>query len=185
MMMDLMENLKKQLNDIPNNYIVLIETSSDRSFELSTAIVKYLSAKNDKGIIVSVNRPYTNLVDIYKKNNIDVSKMFILDCISKNQNAVINAKNVTFLDGVSALTDISLSINEHMNGSKGGQFVFFDSITTMLIHNNPYIFTRFIHNVLTKMRLKGVGGLLISVKGNSNNEIRAEIAQLCDRVITI
>jgi len=176
MMMDLMENLKKQLNDIPNNYIVLIETSSDRSFELSTAIVKYLSAKNDKGIIVSVNRPYTNLVDIYKKNNIDVSKMFILDCISKN---------VTFLDGVSALTDISLSINEHMNGSKGGQFVFFDSITTMLIHNNPYIFTRFIHNVLTKMRLKGVGGLLISVKGNSNNEIRAEIAQLCDKVIKI
>ena len=64
-------------------------------------------------------------------------------------------------------------------------FVIFDSITTMLIHDKPYIFARFIHNVLTKMRIYGVGGVLISIADNSNREIRAEIAQLCDKVITI
>jgi hypothetical protein len=53
------------------------------------------------------------------------------------------------------------------------------------MHNKPYIFARFVHNVLTKMRLKGVGGILISLQNTSNKEIRAEIAQLCDKVIKI
>lgn len=182
--MDLQKKLTDQLKNIPDDYIIMIEILPEQAFELTTALVKYMSDRNDKGIIVSVNRPYTNLVNIYKQNNIDISKMIILDCVTKNQNASINAKNVVFLDNVSALTDISLSINENLNGANK-QFVFFDSITTMLIHNNPYIFTRFVHNVLTKMRLKGIGGLLISIRDNSNNNIRAEIVQLCDKVIKI
>ena len=183
--MDLKEKLFDQLKDIPDDYIVLVEMAPEHSFELTTALVKFYSDRNDRGIIVSANRPYNNLMNIYKQNSIDTSKMFILDCISKNQNVTVPAKNVMFINNVSSLTDISLSINETMNGSKEKQFVFFDSITTMLIHNKPYVFTRFIHNVLTKMRLKGIGGLLISTQDNSNSEIRAEIAQLCDKVIKI
>ena len=33
------------------------------------------------------------------------------------------------------------------------------------------------------MRIKGIGGILISLEGDTNKEVRAEIAQLCDRVI--
>jgi hypothetical protein len=60
--------------------------------------------------------------------------------------------------------------------------LFIDSITTMLIHNKPHVFARFIHSVLTKMRLNGTGGLLISLKDKTSREVRAEIAQLCDKV---
>jgi len=184
-----MNGLKKlidELNNLPEDYIILVESSPENAFELSTALVKYMTDRNNsKGIIVSANRPYTNLMNIYRKNEIDISKMFVLDCISKNQNVEINANNVIFLDNVSALTDISLSINERLNGSKEKKFIFFDSITTMLMHNKPYIFARFVHNVLTKMRLKGVGGILISLQDTGNKEIRAEIAQLCDKVIKI
>ena len=64
-------------------------------------------------------------------------------------------------------------------------FLFIDSITTMLIHNDPHIFARFIHNILTKMRLYGTGGLIISLEEKTNREVKAEIAQLCDKVIKI
>jgi hypothetical protein len=181
-----LEKLMNDLNNLPEDYIILVETIPENAFELSTALVKYMTDRNNsKGIIVSANRPYTNLMDIYRKNDIDVSKMFVLDCISKNQNVEINANNVIFLDNVSSLTDISLSINERLNGSNEKKFIFFDSITTMLMHNKPYIFARFVHNVLTKMRLKGVGGILISLQDTGNKEIRAEIAQLCDKVLKI
>lgn len=178
--------LEEELRDLPDDYIVLIETTAEKAFEVTMALVKLLSKKNDKGIIISVNRPYTNLINLYKKNDIDVSKMFILDCISKIQNAHINANNVAFMDNASALTDISLMINERLNNSPGKKkFVFFDSMTTMLIHNQPYVFARFIHSVFTKMRLQGIGGVLISLQDKTNREIRAEIAQLCDKVIKI
>ena len=181
-----LEKLMDDLNNLPEDYIILVETSPENAFELSTALVKYMTNRNNsKGIIVSANRPYTNLMNIYRKNNIDVSKMFVLDCISKNQNAEVEADNVAFMENVSALTDISLFIAERLRETNGKKFVFFDSITTMLIHNKPKIFARFVHNILTKMRLHETGGLLISIHDETNREIRAEIAQLCDKVIKI
>lgn len=180
------KKLREQLRNIPDDYIILIETTPEKAFELGLALVKFFSDKNDSGIIVSANRPYSNLVSVFTKNGIDVSKMFILDCISKSQNADIEADNVAFMDNVSALTDISLSINERIRETNGQKkFIFFDSILTMLIHNNPYVFARFVHSVLTMMRLSGVGGVLVSLNEDGNKEIRAEIAQLCDKVIKI
>jgi len=184
--MDVANKLEEKFSRLPDDYIIFLETNAENSFEVITALVKYLSDKNDKGIVISANRPYSNLVDVYKKNNIDVSKMFVIDCISKSQNADISDDNVVFIENLSALTDISLSIDEHINGVPGKKFILFDSLTTMLIHNKPYVLARFIHNILTKMRLKGVGGVLVSLQDTySSREIRSEIAQLCDKVIKV
>lgn len=178
--------LEEELEGLPEDSIVLLETTAEKLFEISNLSLKLFCDKNDSGIVVSANRPYSNLLNIYKKNNIDVSKMFILDCISKNLNGhKDDAKNVLFMENLSSLTDISLSIHEMMSNGNGRKFVFFDSINTMLIHNKPYVFARFVHNILTKMRLKGVGGVLIALEDRTNREIRAEIAQLCDKVIKI
>lgn len=184
--MDYLAKLEQELRNLPSDSIIFLETSSEKFIEVNLAAIKLLANKNDSGIIVSANRPYKNLIDFYKRNNIDVTKMFILDCISKNQNDFYNGGNVVFLDNVSALTDISLHLDEKikaMNGSK--KFLFIDSITTMLIHNEPHIFARFVHSVLTKMRLYGTGGLIISLEDRTNREVKAEIAQLCDKVIKI
>jgi hypothetical protein len=183
--MDGIEKLKKDLRDIPDDSIVLLEVTPEKAFELGLASVKLLADRKASGIIVSANRPYSNLLSVYTKNGIDVSKMFFLDCISKNQNAEIKADNVVFIENASSLTDISLSINERIKNMNGKRFVFFDSISTLLIHNNPTIFARFLHGVLTKMRLTGSGGIIVSLNGHTNKEIRAEIAQLCDKVISI
>ena len=179
------EKLRGDLSNLSDGLIVLIETSADRSFETSLASVAFLSNKNDIGIIVSANRPYSNLMNIYKDKNIDTKKIFIIDLISKSQDAIIEADNVRYLENVSALTNISLAINECMRSLPGKKFVFIDSITTMLIHNEPYVFARFIHSILTRMRVHRIGGLLISLEDRNNGVIRAEIAQLCDKIIKI
>jgi hypothetical protein len=184
--MDYIKKLKEELQKIPDNSIIFLETTEEKLFELGLFSVKRLSDKNYSGIIISANRPYQNLVSLYEKNGINVGKMFFLDCISKNLNGQIEAKNVKFIENLSSLTDLSLSIHKQINNGQGSKkFIFFDSITTMLIHNKPYVFVRFIHSIITKMRLTGVGGILISLTGDNNNEIRADIAQLCDKIITI
>lgn len=177
--------LKKELEEIPKDYIVLLETSAEKAFEVALEAVKLLTKKNDRAIIVSANRPSVNLLNIYKRNNIETNKVYILDLISKNQNADIEAENVMFIENASSLTNISLSVSQYIKKLDGNKFVFFDSLTTMLIHNEPYVFARFIHSMFTRMRLNGVGGLLISISDRTNREVRAEIAQLCDKVIKI
>ena len=180
------EKLKEELQILPDDSIILIETTPEKAFELGLALVKFFSDKKDSGIIVSANRPYSNLINVFAKKFIDIKKMFILDCVSKSQNADFQADNVSFIDNASALTDISLSINQRIRETNGlKKFVFFDSIPVMIIHNKSHVFARFIHSILTMMRLNGVSGILISFDDGNNREIRAEIAQLCDKVIKI
>ena len=183
--MTLNSTLEKQLDNIPDDYIVLVETYAEKAFEVTLAAVKALTDKNDHGIIISANRPYVNLLNNYERNDINTSKVHILDLISKNLNADNPTSNVMFMENASSLTQISLSVNNYIKDLNGKKFIFIDSITTMLIHNEPYVFARFIHSMLTKMRINGIGGLLISITDKTNREVRAEIAQLCDKVITI
>jgi hypothetical protein len=178
--------LKNEIKKLPNDHIILLEISADKLYDINLALIKLLSGNGDNGIIISANRPYSNLINIYKKNGINLQRIFVIDCISKNLNGEAPGKNVIFMENLSALTDISLAINERIKKNPdNNKFIFFDSLTTMLIHNKPYIFARFLHNVLTKMRLKGVGGVLVSLNDNTNKEITAEIAQLCDKVIKV
>jgi len=179
------KKLEGEFSNLLEGWIVLIETSAEKSFETGLASIKILTDKNYNGVIVSASRPYVNLVSIYQQNNIDIKKISIIDCISKSQKADLEADNVMFLENVSDLTNISLSIGKYIKTIPGKKFIFVDSITTMLIHNKPKVFSRFIHGILTRMRLNGVSGLLISLEDETNREVRAEIAQLCDKVIKV
>ncbi len=179
------KKIEEALNDISEGEIILLEINPDNSSETTLASLEYLVNKNDTGIVVSASRPYANLLNMYKKNNIDINKIYILDLISKSQAAEVEAENAMFLDNVSSLTSISLAINECIKKIPGKKFIFIDSITSMLIHNDQNVFARFIHSLLTRMRINGVDGVLVSFQGRINDEIRAEIAQLCDRVIKI
>jgi len=179
------ERLDESLRNFPDGMIVLIETNADESFETSIALVDYFSKINDKGIIISANRPYTNLISFYKKNGIDVDKIFVLDLISKSQHADIKADNVFYIDNASSLTNISLALDDNIKKFSGKKFVFIDSITTMLIHNDPSVFARFIHNIFTKFRINEVDCFIITLEDITNIETRSEIAQLCDKVIKL
>ena len=181
------ENILGELNSLPAGSIVMLETSVEKILNVSLLTIKFFSdKKNYIGIVVSASRPYTNLVRLYEQKRIDAKKIFILDCISKSQSLELEeASNVLYLESVSDLTNISLAITESMQQIQGDKFVFIDSINSMLIHNKPEVFVRFIHGILTKLRISEVSCLFVSLENETDREIRAEIAQLCDRIVKI
>ena len=180
------KKLAKELNSLQEGEIFLIETSAEKILKVNLAIVKWLSEKNYTQIILSSSRPCKNLLNLYKKNNIDTSKLIIVCtvCQEKEKNKQEN-NNVIHLSSSSSLTEISLALNKYMESIKDKKFIFIDSINTMLIHNEPNTLAKFIHSILTKMRTNNVSGLLISLEAETNKEVRAEIAQLCDKVIKV
>ena len=96
-------------------------------------IIKRISNQSDKCIIISANRPYVNLSNHLIRNKVDIDKIIIIDCVSRNLNEVENYKNVVFIKNLSSLTDISISIDETIkNLSSEKIFICFDSITTIV-----------------------------------------------------
>ena len=150
-------------------------------------LIKHLvDDKGYVGIIVSASRPYNDLMNLYQQKGINTDKILFIDCISKSQSVKLEeAGNVVYQDAVSDLTNISLSIKTAMDKIPGEKFVFVDSITTMPIHNTSEIFARFMHGMITKLRIKGVSGLLISVEEETDEHVRSQIADLCDKVVKV
>jgi len=176
--------VEKELNNITEGSIVLIETNVENSNELNLTLIKVLTVK-DYGFILSASRPYSNLISFYKKNNINTEKLFFLDCVSKSETKnKENISNVLYIENLSDLTHILISIDEIVKKIKS-KYIVIDSINTMLIHNKAEVFARFLHSLMTKLRLNLVNGLFISFEDEKNKEIRAEIAQLCDKVIKV
>ncbi|MFZ5500830.1 MAG: DUF7504 family protein [Candidatus Micrarchaeota archaeon] len=164
--------------------IVLLEADPEDAGKRGMAAIKTGISKGGKAVIISANRPYKTLMAAYRKNGIDSQRVMVIDCVSKPNNAEIEeADNVLYLESLTDLTDILLSVRDAIGAKAGRQFIFLDSITTMLIYNKPDTYARFIHNLLTMMRVKRVGGILLYVAGGAGQEVRAEIVQLCDKVI--
>lgn len=106
--------------------------------------------------------------------------------VCKNQGLNFsNTPNILHVENASDLTSISISLTELMRGINGKKFIFIDSINSMLIHNSPDIFSKFIHSLLIKMRSNLTSGVLIILKDNSSEKVYDEIALLCDKIIKI
>lgn len=179
-------NVEKELENgmsiLPSSWIILLEASVDNALEVSMKSIKFFVDRGMNAIILSSSRPYTNLLDIYKKNGIDTEKIIILDGVTKGQKAV---ENVIFLENLNDLTSTSITLRDTFQKIKEKKFLFLDSITSMLIYNDSRIFAKFIHSVLVKMRINNESGVLFSLEEETKKEVRAEIAQLCDKVIKI
>jgi hypothetical protein len=175
--------LEKELENLSESWIVFLETGAENSLEVNIESVKLFLKRGLWGIILSASRPYSNLLDIYKENGIEIEKIIILDGVSKGQ--TVENKNVIFLGGLDDLTNISIALSDTYKKLDHKSFLFLDSITSMLIYNNPMIFAKFIHSLLVKMRINNEGGILFSLEEETEKRVRAEIAQLCDKVIKI
>src|SRR3989344_2772727 len=107
------KKLAKEFNNLEKWAIVLIETTASKILEVHLAAVKWLSDKKYTQIILSASRPCKNLLNLYKKNNIDTNKIIILCavCQEKEKKEQEN-NNVIHLLSSSSLTEISLSLSK-------------------------------------------------------------------------
>lgn len=163
-----------------------VEIAPDNFQKKELELISELTKNKSSGVIISVTRPGKNIIRTLENNDINTEKLRIVDCISKTQDSKIeNTDKIVYVENASSLTDISIKINEVLNGLEPPIFLIMDSINSMMIHTDEMPLKRFIHGLLTKLRLKDVSGYLLSSKGNLDKDMRAEITQLCDRVTEI
>ena len=158
--------------DIFSGGVLFVESEPAQSLSVLKMLLKELKGQ---GIIISASRPYAML-----KKTIDLSKVFVIDCVTKQGGGDTSGDRVAFVTSPSALTEISLRFREQL---KDG-FVIIDSLNSFLIYNEPLPLARFVHSLLIKLRLAGAKGFVISEKG-LDQSFRAEIAQLCDGLVRV
>lgn len=164
--------------------VLLYLVSAENYTKTNTQILKKLiNEKKLKGIYITINRPYQNLMEIFNKNGINTQNIFFIDAITKMTGGKeTEAKNCLFLDSPSNLTDITIAMRQAvklMGDVK--KFIFFDALSTLLIYNQGGSVIKFAHFLTGRIRDWKAEGVIISVQKEMDEKLTSQLIQFCDK----
>jgi len=151
--------------------------------EVNKEVIHLITKKlGYSALYVTLNNSHCSTLKYLGSKNIDTKKIFFIDNVEDEKGC--GAKNCMFLGRNKSLTALSLAITEVVNENKI-QSIFFDSVTTLLIYNNPETTERFIHFFVNKIKNAGILLVMVSVEDEKTKKIIPILSQLCDVVIKI
>jgi KaiC/GvpD/RAD55 family RecA-like ATPase len=130
------QKLLNVLNKHSSGVVVMSELSTENYFVEILSSVKKLVDNYYEGVFISFQRPFSNLESLFKRFNIDYSKLFVIDVASSfaSQESVSNPNVVSISQDVDVddlIRSIYMAISK-INTYK--KFIFIDSISTLTLH---------------------------------------------------
>lgn len=179
------QDFKVQLESL-KEYVALALVPAKDYQKTNIEIIKILiNEQNTPGVYVTLNKPYKVLRSLFDKNGIRTSLIIFIDAVSEEK-SIKKTKDCLFIGNPEKLSDISIGMDQAVRAIESeNKFVFFDSLSTLLIYHEPTTIAKFIHFLSTKMREWGVKGIIISLQSDTNKELIAQLTQFCDLTINI
>ena len=84
------------------------------------------------------------------------------------------------------MSDISISMDQAVRAIPSDEkFLFFDSLSTLLMYNNVGTVAKFIHFLAGKMRVWKVKGIIVSLRKEKDSELIENLMQFCDVMLEL
>jgi hypothetical protein len=171
-------DIKKEIED---NQIIVFVISNELYIERLISLIKILT-KMGKILYVTINKPYSTLMDNFQKNAIPKDQFFFIDAITRTVKKPEPIKNVEFISSPSALTELSLSISTTLEKQKFYS-VLFDSLSTLLIYQEPLMVIKFAHSAISMLRTAGVKVILTVLSGDISSDLIKDLNMFADKVV--
>lgn len=165
--------------------IVLFIISPEEYFKTVISILKQKFKPGMELIFVTTNKPYNQLIQLFQEAGVPYpDKIFFVDCISHHvsQKILEEPKNCFFVESPTDLTNISIAINETAKQLHGQKILFLDSLSTLLLHNNPTSVGRFSNFLINKMREDNISVALLTLESDMSKEVIKQISSFVDEV---
>ncbi|MFH1331792.1 MAG: ATPase domain-containing protein [archaeon] len=180
------DEFDKEVKDL-KEYIALATVDAENYQKTNLLLVKHLT-KDEKipGVYVTLNKPFEVMKKEFEKTGINTKLIIFIDAVTKTSGGKIEkTKNCLFIGNPENLSDISLAMDQAVRALPGdGRFLFFDSLSTLLMYNQVETVARFIHFLAGKMRVWKVRGIIVSLK-KTDKELIDQLSQFCDVVIDL
>ncbi|MEM2874859.1 MAG: hypothetical protein QW567_02385 [Candidatus Hadarchaeales archaeon] len=152
--------------------------------EFMNSIARFISSRWNKICMVSLTKPYSTLVDSFKRLGIDPKKFFIVDAISQTAGGAERAENVVFVSSPAAITELGIKVGETLRREKP-DFLILDSISVMLIYVPEQEVLKFIHMLVSRFRASGICSLFTVLLEDTETRVVRNICMFADAVIDL
>jgi hypothetical protein len=161
--------------------LVLLSVSPVSYQDAVLDVLRYFSERFGSGLYITLNRPTATLKGSFEKAGIHGSKLLFLDSITNIPEH--DTESCCFLGRMRELTDLSMGVSKMVSERKAIKFVLLDSVSTLLIYNDPKSVARFCHLVAERLRKWGLPGAFICVEMGEGMDTIAQLAQFCDAYV--
>ena len=150
--------------------------------DANSIMMAYLATKKDMtGVYVTLNSPYREITRQMEANRINTNKILFIDGTDE---AGCNEINCISLEGNKSLTALSLAMTQSCKNPTV-QYLFFDSITTLLLYNDIETTQRFMHFLINKIQNLDIFMILICVEEEKSSKLMPFLSQILDGIVRL
>jgi len=166
------------------NQSVGIQVPENRHGDLLEAVFTSMCKNtNDIWTFVTVSKTYDYLAKTYKESA-DHANIKFIDCISRAAGITELYNNCIYIESPVMLEKLILEILNNFKGVKREveKFIVIDSLSALMIYNDPAIIREFISLVLNKSRSENIHVISVLVEEEMDSN---KLIQLNDKIIVL
>jgi hypothetical protein len=169
--------------DISKNQVTLIVIEKSNYIAKSLEIIKGVEQISNKICYVALNKPYNSIIINLNNQGVNSSKFFFIDVLTATVQTPPVVDNCIFVESPNAITDISLAFTSALI-EKGCDMALFDSISTLMIHQDEASVIKLSQNMMTKVRVANKKAVFITLKEDSETLIK-DLTMFVDNIINL
>ncbi|MBI5391991.1 hypothetical protein HZB00_03225 [Candidatus Woesearchaeota archaeon] len=179
--------LEKKVKNL-KEYIALATVPASSYQKTNIEIIKHFTeVEKIPGVYVTLNKPYETINQLLVKSKVDARLIVFIDAVTKTAGGELKkTKQCLYIGSPEKLSDISIAMDQAVRAiASQEKFVFFDSLSTLLLYNDAETVAQFIHFLAGKMRVWKIKGIIISLEKDTNEELLGKLVQVCDIVLEL
>jgi len=167
---------------------IILALSPSRTYRENTVqmIKEIQKGSSLRIIVICVNQPAAFLMDFYGQKGIDTNRIFFIDAITQyaTGTAPENVENCRFVSKPNDLTAMGIAVATVLKKFEGEKtLIFLDSVNAMLIHSSSSDLTKFIHFIISKLRIMNIAGILLAVEKGLDPVLLSQLTTFADDLI--
>ena len=184
----LIDGLKERIsNAIKINQSIGILLPGNNYADLVQALFERIHDNTDEfWVYLTVTKPYDNLTKQYdylkQSNNVK-----FIDCISRAAGISKADQNCIFVESPTMLEKISLEIINQFKevGDDAKKYLVIDSLSNMIIYNDPEIVTEFFYHILNRTRAEDIHMISLAIEEEGLDQHLNRLIYLNDKILKV
>ncbi|HZX19596.1 MAG TPA: ATPase domain-containing protein [archaeon] len=178
--------LTKAFEGIEKPFTVLTLVDPKDQPMLRSAMVKKYMEKDACIIYITLSTGYNKLKEDFEKEKINTKDIQFIDMVSKDRGVEIkDTAQVKYVESPMELTDCLIKMDKLISENKEKTIVILDSVSTMLVYNQPTSIEKFVHSLIGKISVANASAILFSSNAKESKSITNTIGHFVDKIVEL
>jgi len=184
----LIDGLKERIsNAIKINQSIGILLPGSNYSDVVQALFEYIHDQTEEAwVYLTVTKPYDTIIKQYDYLS-EAKNIKFIDCISRAAGILRTDSNCIYVESPTMLEKIGLEImNTFKEVDEGAKkFLVIDSLSNLIIYNDPEIVTEFFYHIVNRTRAKDINIISIAIEEEGLEKHLNRLIYLNDKILKV